>query len=116
MLTVEQKDDLVSVSVMGELMLEDFREFESVVVSELEQYDHVDVLLDLSSMTGFSIDVAWEDLKFTREHDRDFRRIAVVTTEQWVSWLVWLNGAFSGAQVQTFPERDDAEHWLASTA
>lgn len=113
MLTVEQQDDLVTVNVMGELMLDDFREFEAVVVGELEDYERIDVLLDLSNMTGFSIDAAWEDLKFTREHERDFRRIAVVTSDQWLTWLVWLNGAFSGAQVQSFPERQDAEHWLA---
>ncbi|HBE91967.1 MAG TPA: STAS/SEC14 domain-containing protein [Gammaproteobacteria bacterium] len=114
MLTVEQRDECVTVSVMGELMLDDFREFESVVVSELEEHERVDVLMDLSNMTGFSIDAAWEDLKFSREHDKDFRRIAVITSDQWISWLVWLNGAFSGAQVQTFPEREDAEHWLAT--
>lgn len=113
MLTVEQQNDQVTVNVMGELMLDDFRDFETVVLDELQDHERIDVLLDLSNMTGFSIDAAWEDLKFTREHERDFRRIAVVTSEQWLSWLVWLNGAFSGAQVQSFPERQDAEHWLA---
>jgi len=114
MLAVERARDLVTVTVLGELMLDDFREFEQTVEEELADHDHVDILLDLTEMTGFTVDAAWEDLRFSRQHNRDFRRIAVVTSDQWLTWLAWLNGAFINAEVQTFPERSDAEHWLAT--
>ncbi len=113
MIVVEEVNDLLKMTVYGELTLADFEEFESAVSDELKDYPQFDVLFDLSNMTGFTVDVAWEDIQFARQHRRDFRRIAVVTRQQWVSWLSWLSGVFTDTDVQTFPDLESARNWLA---
>ncbi len=42
-------------------------------------------------MLSYSVDVAWEELKFSREHKNDFGRIAILTGDQWVAWSMWVN-------------------------
>jgi hypothetical protein len=114
MIVIEENQDLLTINVYGELTLDDFREFELAVMDELKKFPQVNLLFDLSNMTGFTVDVAWEELQFNRQHVRELKRIAVVTHDQWLTWLSWLSGAFTGADAQTFPEADDARAWLAT--
>ncbi len=112
MIVIEEEKDLLKVHVYGEMTIDDFREFENAVTSELTQFDHVNLLFDLSNMTGFSLDVALEEARFSRAHARDYRRIAVVTDNQWLVWVTWIAGAFVDADVQRFPDADTAMAWL----
>ena len=63
-------------------------------------------------MVDFTIDVAWEDIVFAREHPDDFRRIAVVTQSQWVAWSAWLSQIFVSAEMKVFDEDSEALAWL----
>ncbi len=78
MIVIEEQNDLLKATVYAELSLADFREFETAVQRELKQAPKIKLLLDLSNMSGYTLDVAWEDVRFTRAHAHDFRRIAVV--------------------------------------
>jgi hypothetical protein len=116
MIVIEERTDLLKVHVYGELTLADYRELETAVGGGLKTAPRVRLLLDLTQMSGFTLDVAWEDVRFTRAHAHDFRRIAVVTDSQWLGWIGWLSAAFTDAEVETFEETADAENWLAETA
>lgn len=112
MIVIEQETDLLKVHVYGEMTIEDFREFEARVMEELDTYDSVDLLFDLGNMTGFSVDVALEEVRFSKAHAQDYRRVAVVTDDQWLVWVTWLAGRFAHADVQQFPDLDTASNWL----
>lgn len=112
MIVIEEEKDLLKIHVYSELTIADFREFEAAVTDELKKYPQVNLLFDLSNMSGFTLDVAWEDIQFNKQHIRDFKRIAVVTADQWVNWLSWLSGVFVQADVQTFPDIETANSWL----
>ena len=74
----------------------------------------IDLCFDLREMADFTIDVAWEDIVFSRAHANDFRRIAVLTHSQWVAWSAWLSQTFVNADVEVFDNAGDAEAWLES--
>lgn len=112
MIVIEKHKDWLKASVYAELTLADFQEFETAVNEELKRAHPVKVLLDLSAMSGYTVDVVWEDVKFIRAHAHDFRRIAVVTRSQWVPWLGWLTGAFTDADIRHFENAANAEAWL----
>ncbi|MDR2189423.1 MAG: STAS/SEC14 domain-containing protein, partial [Azonexus sp.] len=57
---------------------------------------------------GFTIDVTWEDLKFVRAHTRDFRRTALVTDNQWISWSAWISRVFANTELAVFPDLEAA--------
>ncbi|MBL0352714.1 MAG: STAS/SEC14 domain-containing protein [Candidatus Dechloromonas phosphoritropha] len=114
MIVVDQKPQRVSVSVFGEFTLADYKEFEEVVNFKVRFEGPVDLYFDLSQMADLTIDVAWEEIKFSRAHPDDFKRVAVVTDSQWVTWSAWLSQTFVSADVEVFDNADEANSWLDS--
>lgn len=112
MINTDHQDSLVSVTVFGEFTLADYREFEDLVRYKLKFEGPVSLLFDLREMAGFTLDVAWEELRFTHEHPHDFQRIAVLTSSQWVAWVAWLSQIFVDADVRVFEDEATAKNWL----
>lgn len=116
MITVDHDERCVSLAVLGEFTLEDFTEFEEYLIAhDLFDGTH-DLLFDLTEMAGFTVDMALEEIKFTRLHGGDFRRIAVVTDSQWVAWSAWLEKAFVKGELRVFEEVAEARAWLMEEA
>ena len=113
MLTLSTHDNVLAVEIIGELTLADFNEFESAILDGIKNR-RINLLIDLTRMSGFTVDVVWEDLRFIRGHAHDFARIAAVTTDQWQSWLAWVNSAFTDAEVDIFHDITTARAWLLS--
>jgi hypothetical protein len=116
MIAIEEDRDLLEISIYGELTLADYRQLEQAVSSELRITPKVKMLIDVRGMTGFTLDVAWEEIRYSRAHAHDFRRIAVVTSAQWGDWLSWVTAAFTDAEVMLFDDPNAAEVWLRRKA
>ncbi|MFA6920627.1 MAG: STAS/SEC14 domain-containing protein [Gallionella sp.] len=113
MITIEQTENLVNVAVMGEFTLADFKEFEEQSLYKLKSPGELDLLFDLRAMVNYSIDVAWEDIKFfKREHDHDFSKIAIVTDNQWITWQAWISRTFLDADIRAFSNYEEAKTWI----
>lgn len=113
MISLDIQGNRVAVSVMGQFTLEDYREFEQAVGYGIQFQGAVNVLFDLRDMLDYSLDVAWEELKFSREHKHDFGRIAVLTGDQWVAWSMWINRLFMSADIRLFDDLGMAQAWVA---
>ena len=116
MIVIDHKPHRVNVAVFGEFTLADYREFEEVVNYKVKFEGPVDLYFNLSQMGDLTIDVAWEEIKFSRAHASDFKRVAVVTDSQWVTWSAWLSQTFVNADVEVFATAEEAEAWLESAA
>jgi hypothetical protein len=114
MIVTDHKDNLVSVAILGEFTLADFRELEELVGHTVKFEGPVNLLLDFREMAAFTVDVAWREIRFTREHAGDFARVAVLTHSQWVTWSAWLSRAFVAADVEVFEDEAEARGWLES--
>lgn len=115
MIATDHQDHLASVTVLGEFTLADFKEFENLVNVTVKFEAPVNLLFDLREMADFTVDMAWEEVKFARAHKNDFGRIAVITDSQWVAWSAWLSQVFVSADLRVFAEEEeaDARAWLA---
>jgi len=113
MISLDIKNNQIAVSVMGQFTLDDYREFEQAVCYGIQFQGTVNLLFDLRDMLSYSLDVAWEELKFSREHKNDFGRIAVLTDDQWMAWSMWLNRSFMSAEIRLFDDLDMAQAWVA---
>ena len=116
MIVIDHQPSRVSVSVFGEFTLADYKEFEEVVNYKVRFEGPVDLLFDLSQMAGLTLDVAWEEIRFSRAHANDFNRVAVVTDSQWVTWSAWLSQTFVNADVEVFADAGEAGNWLETAA
>ena len=77
MITIQHEDRQITAGIYGEFTLTDYRTFESEVLDTLRLKGRVDLLMDLRDMLSYTLDVAWEDIRFVRAHAHDFRRVAV---------------------------------------
>ncbi|MFU2487467.1 STAS/SEC14 domain-containing protein [Thauera sp. WH-1] len=116
MINTEHTDKMVAVAIFGEFTLADYKEFEEVVNYKIQFAGAVDLLFDLREMAGFTLDVAWEEIKFSRQHAHDFRRIAVLTEDQWLTWSAWISQLFVDAEVRVFDDETEARAWLGADA
>lgn len=113
MISLDIKDNQIAVTVMGQFTLEDYREFEEAVDYGVQFKGKLNLLFDLRDMLSYSVDVAWEELKFSRAHRDDFGRIAILTGNEWVAWSMWINRMFMSADIRLFDDLDLAQAWVA---
>ena len=112
MIVTDHKDKLVTVTVYGEFTLGDYKGFEELVNFKVKFEGPVNLLFDLRQMADFTLDMAWEEIKFSRAHSHDFGKIAVLTDSQWVTWSAWLSQIFVDADLQVFDDEQEARSWL----
>ena len=112
MITTDNKESRINVTVFGEFTLADYKEFEEVANYKVQFEGPVSLLFDLREMSGFTVDMALEEIRFARAHAHDFARIAIVTDDQWVTWSACLSKFFVAADVRVFEDTDDAEALL----
>ncbi len=115
MITIQQTGNLVNAAVLGEFTLADFKQFEEDVLYKLQSPGPVNLLMDLRDMIRYTVDVAWEEIKFfSRQHQHDFTKIAIVTTDQWRAWAAWLSRIFMDADIQVFADYEAARAWVSA--
>ncbi|MDR2690068.1 MAG: STAS/SEC14 domain-containing protein [Azoarcus sp.] len=112
MINIDHDGNRITVTVFGEFTLADYREFEEVADYRIKFAAPLDLLFDLREMAGFTVDLAFEELRHTRQHAHDFRRIAILTDDQWIAWSAWISQFFVDAEVQVFADAEDASLWL----
>lgn len=115
MITVEHQGNLTIVGVFGEMVLADYRLFEQEVLQQLQMLGRVKLLIDLRTMLGYTLDVAFEDVKFTRDHAVAVGRIAILSQREWVKWMALLSQLFINSDVRVFDTETAARDWLAET-
>lgn len=116
MITIAHEDGYYRAVVFNEFTLQDFREFEECVLSAAKVDGSVNLLVDLRDMAGYTLDMAMEEIKFSRVHRQEIAKIAVVTADQWVTWSAWLSRFMTEAELQVFEDADEAVVWLLESA
>lgn len=112
MIAIEHQDRVVKVSIFGEFTLADYKQLEDAVVYKLKFQGKVNLLVDLRDMANFTLDMAWEDVRFNWQHAHDFEKVAVVADGRLVAWSAWLARAFLDAEMQVFENYDLASDWV----
>ena len=113
MITIDQKESRVNLTVFGEFTLADYKEFEEVVNYKIKFEGPVSLFFDLREMSGFTIDMALEEIRYSRAHSDEFDRVAVITESQWVAWSAWISQVFVSADLRVFADEAEARAWLA---
>jgi hypothetical protein len=116
MISIQNTEACLNAAVLGEFTLADLKDLEQQVLHRISFQGRANLIVDLRDMLGYTVDVAWEEIKFTRSHARDFGRIALVTDNQWVTWSAWLESLFTDADIETFADYDEAVAWVEAAS
>lgn len=112
MITIQHEGGLTVIGVFGTFEIEDFKRIETEVEQQLRSLGKIDLMVDLRGMMNYTLDVAIEDIKFTREHARDVGRVAILSEKDSVIWTALLSRLFVEAEIQVFDSEDGAREWI----
>lgn len=100
--------------VSGKLTDDDYKSFLPRLDALIQEHGKLSLLFELDNFKGWDLDAAWDDLKYGREHEGDFERIAVVGEKHWHRWIVELADLLTSTDIRFF-DRDDRQlawDWL----
>ncbi|MDZ7703010.1 MAG: STAS/SEC14 domain-containing protein [Trueperaceae bacterium] len=102
--------------VQGSLSKEEYEKLKKELEPLFKQHDKLDLVVDVSGLSGMSVGAVGQDLTYTLKHFTDFRRIAVVGDSTWQKWLAGLGDKLPGIEMKYFDEssRDRAETWVTT--
>ena len=112
MISIREQSYGLNVALYNEFTLEDFRELEQAILQTVGRVHRPDLLLDLSMLKDFTIDMAWEQLKFVNAHDKDFGRIAVVVDDIWIKFATHISDLLTRTHPKYFDTAAEAQAWL----
>ena len=112
MITIQHEGSLTVVGVFVRLEIADFRRLEAEIETQLRLLARIYLLVDLRGMLGYTLDVALEDLRFTREHAQDVGRVAILSEDDAVVWTALLSELFVRADIRVFDDETLAREWL----
>jgi hypothetical protein len=112
MISIREQEYGLDVALFNEFTLADFKLFEQALLKRVSELGSPGVLLDLSELKDFTLDMALEELRFVRAHEKDFGKIAVVVSDVWIKLAAHLAGLLSHGHSQYFSKADAARAWL----
>ena len=112
MITTQLTNNRVEMRAFGMLTLDDYKTFAEHADYRIHFNGPIDLLLDLRNMTDYSLDVLLAELRYARKHAGDFRRIAVLSEDQWVNWGMLMTRLLVGAELMVFNDETAAQVWL----
>lgn len=114
MISIRQQSYGLNVALFNEFTVEDFRLLEQSVLDVVGEHDKPDLLLDLSLMRDFTIDMAWEQIRFTRQNAEHFGLIAIVVNDWWIELGTRLSNLLLLQHAKYFKTAEEAQAWLLS--
>lgn len=113
MISIQNTDYGLDVAIFNEFTLDDFKAFEQAILTRVKQGDRPSLLIDLTNVLDFTIDMAIEELRFTFEHDSEIGKIAIAVTDTWMNIAAHLAGWFVENTLKYFDNAEEARAWIA---
>ncbi|GEO05444.1 hypothetical protein AAE02nite_31080 [Adhaeribacter aerolatus] len=109
------KEDLVAVSVSGNLEKHDYDQIIPVLEMKIAQFGKINLYWEMIGLEGWHLSGLWQDLKFDVKHINNFRKIAIVGDKKWEEWIATMIRPFTTAEVKYYNElqREDAMAWVS---
>ena len=115
MISIREQSYGLNVALYNEFTLDDFRQLEAALLESKQKIHLPDILLDLSMLKDFTIDMAMEQIKFLNQHENDFGRVAVITDDIWIKLGARLSSLLTNQHPKYFDDATKAQEWLLAS-
>lgn len=113
MISIHKQDYGLHVVLHDDFTLKDFQKLEEALLKTGEQTHLPNLLLDLSELKDFTVDMALEHLRFLRKHAHHFGRTAIVVSDIWIRLGTHLANLLTLYHPKYFHDVNSAQNWLA---
>lgn len=108
MISIRDEDYGLNVAVFNEFTLEDFNELENTIVDLIEKGGSANLLLDLTMMRAYTIDMALEQLKFLRAHGKRIDNVVVACDDVWIRFGGVISDLLTDTKTEYFKSSAEA--------
>ena len=115
MISIREQSYGLNVALYNEFTLDDFRQLEAALLESKQKIHLPDILLDLSMLKDFTIDMAMEQIKFLNQHENDFGRVTVITDDIWIKLGARLSSLLTNQHPKYFDDATKAQEWLLAS-
>ncbi|PIT53824.1 hypothetical protein BHC44_05370 [Snodgrassella alvi] len=112
MISIHEQSYGLSVVLHNEFTLGDFRQLQEALLKAIEQVQFPNLLLDMSQMKDFTVDMALEHLRFLRQHAHDFGRTAIIVDDIWIRLGAQFANLLTLQRPKYFNDKHTAQKWL----
>ncbi|NHR05954.1 STAS/SEC14 domain-containing protein [Chromobacterium haemolyticum] len=114
MISIREQHYGLDVALYNEFTLADFKLLEEALLKRQSECVKPDLLLDLTELKDFTLDMALEEVKFMRAHENHVGRVALVVSDVWIKLAAHIAGLLSNTRTQYFDTAEEAQAWLES--
>lgn len=109
----ESEGSVLILSCSGKITTEDYDEFIQRADEVIRNEGELNVVMDMTQMSGLEVGVIFQDLGFTFSRLPKFNRLAVVGDQGWNRWIARVSDYLPGVEAQCFgpDEMKLAHHW-----
>ena len=111
MISIREQSYGLNVALYNEFTLDDFRQLEEALLAAKQKVHLPDILLDLSMLKDFTIDMAVEQIKFLNQHET----VAVITDDIWIKPGARLSSLLTNQHPKYFSDAAEAQAWLLAS-
>ena len=105
------EENIFAYKITGKLTDADYQEFVPKLITLAHKYGPLSLLFELEDFHGWEPKAAWDDFKLGTEHEKDFRRIAILGENRLEKWMTALGNAFTKTEVRYFERQDNQAAW-----
>lgn len=114
--SIKRKADgyFLSFKAIGKLSIEDYQMITPIIASALknEPCPRLDILIDISQFSGWTIRAALNDFIMSIKHGGEFKRVAVFGSSHWQKVLSQVGNWLIAGDIRYFDNRTGAINWI----
>ena len=107
----ESTGPVVGYKVTGKVTADDYKRLEPAVQALVDEYDSVNMLLDLQDFAGEEIKAWLPDLKFGHRFHDKIGKMVIVGDKRWQKWLTALVSPWYAKEAKFFAPNDSDKAW-----
>lgn len=102
---------ILAFKASGKLTDADYQQFLPILEGLIRESACPSLYIELEDFQGWEAKAAWDDLRFDLEHDRDFKRIAIVGDKVWEHSAIAVANFFTHTRMRFFSKADATLAW-----
>ena len=107
----ESSGSVVGYKVIGKVTVEDYQQLNPQIQALVDQYDSVNLLLDLQEFAGEEVKAWLPDLKFGHRFHDKIGKMVIVGDKRWQKWLTALVSPWYAKEAKFFAPDESSKAW-----
>lgn len=105
------QDNTYALRVSGKITHEDYENLLPQLEELITENEKISLLVEFDNFKGADFAAVKDDFNFSRKHNNDFEKLAIVGDKKWLKWMTFLSSPFIKGGIKYFERSDLQMAW-----